>query len=365
MTISVANIARCLEEFAPLAFQESYDNSGLIVGDPNMEVKKCLLSLDCTPEVVQEAIDKGCNMIISHHPIVFTGLKKMTGKSYVERAVILAIKNDVALYACHTNLDNVANGVNGKISEKLKLQGTRILHKKAHTLSKVAVYVPHESLSDVVGAMNKAGAGHIGNYDNCSFRTDGYGTYRPLEGANPRLGTIGKLEEVAEAKLELICPSHLLNPVIRAMQAAHPYEEVAYDVIGMANQWEMGSGMIGTLEEAMAPDDFLKYLKVAMDCQTIKYSPVSKKIKKVAVCGGAGSFLVKAALSLKADAFITSDMKYHEFFDAEAGLMICDIGHFESEKFTIEIFAQVLGDKYPNFALLFSDVNTNPIKYYS
>jgi len=359
------DIAKALEDFAPLAYQESYDNSGLIVGDQKKEVTSCLISLDCTPDVVDEAISKGCGLIVSHHPIVFNGLKSFTGKTYVERTIIKAIKNDIAIYACHTNLDNVAQGVNAKIAEKLNLNATRILQKKSNTLSKIVTYVPILNLSEVQASIHASGAGKIGNYDYCSFRVNGTGTFRPMHGANPVIGEVGKVEELEEVKLEVMCKNQQLNEVLKATIKAHPYEEVAYEILPIQNQWEMGSGMIGNLDKEMSETEFLNHVKHSMNCEVIKYTPVSKKIKKVAICGGAGSFLLKKALSSGADAFITSDMKYHEFFDGESKLMICDIGHYESEKFTQEIFAKVLSDKFPNFAALFSDTNTNPIKYYT
>ncbi len=365
MRVTVSDISNALEEFAPLNYQESYDNSGLLVGDRNQEVKACLLSLDCTIEVVEEAIAKKCQMIVSHHPIVFSGLKSLTGKGQVEQVVIAAIKNDIALYACHTNLDNVRNGVNNTIAEKLGLINARILLKKSDTLCKIVTYLPELNLAEIQLAIHQEGAGQIGNYDFCSFRVNGVGTFRALEGANPSLGEIGKIHEESEVKLEVLCHTKDVNKILKAMMQAHPYEEVAYDIIAVQNQWEMGSGMIGELAEEMNPTDFLEHLKKSMQCEVVKYVPISKSIKKVAICGGSGSFLVKKAMASGADAFVTSDMKYHEFFSAEKSMMICDIGHYESEKYTTEIFAKVLSDKFPNFATLFSETNTNPIKYYT
>jgi len=365
MRVTVGDISNALEEFAPLNYQESYDNTGLLVGDHNREVKSCLLSIDCTIEVVEEAIAKKCQMIVSHHPIVFSGLKSLTGKNHIEQAVIAAIKNDISLYACHTNLDNMRYGVNDKIAEKLGLTNARILLKKSATLSKIITYLPELNLAEIQAAIHQEGAGQLGNYDFCSFRVDGVGTFRALDGANPSMGQIGKIHEEREVKLEVLCQNKDVNKVLKSMIQAHPYEEVAYDIIAVQNQWEMGSGLVGELAEEMDPNDFLEHLKKTMQCEVVKYVPISKSIKKVALCGGAGSFLLKKAMASGADAFITSDMKYHEFFSAEKSMMICDIGHYESEKYTTEIFAKVLSDKFPNFATLFSETNTNPIKYYT
>ncbi len=364
MQATVAQVAKIIEEFAPLSYQESYDNSGLLCGNPNSQVQNCLLSLDCTPQVVQEAIDKNCQMIVSHHPILFSGLKSITGKNYVEQALLLAIKNDIALYACHTNLDNVHNGVNHLISSKLALQNTRILHKKGNTLSKICVYVPNQNLAFVNEAMQKSGAGNIGNYDYCSYSSSGQGTFRANSQANPYVGGINQIHTEPETKLEVLCPNHKINAVVKSMLAAHPYEEVAYDIVPLANQWQLGSGMIGELETPMPEQDFLNHVKTAMQTEIIKYTPVNKTIKTVAVCGGSGSFLLSKAKAQKADAYISSDFKYHEYFDAENQVMICDIGHYETEKFTIEIFMQILSGKFSNFAPHFSAINTNPVKYY-
>jgi len=359
-------LINALETFAPLSLQESYDNSGLIYGNPEHEVESALLSLDCTEAVIDEAIDKGCKLVISHHPIIFSGLKKITGKSYVERTIIKAIQSGTAIYAIHTNLDNVYNGVNGKICEKLGLEKTRILQPMSGKLKKIVVFVPHAHAENVRKTMFEAGAGYIGQYDECSFNTSGEGTFRPLSGSNPFVGEQGKRQLESEIRIEMIVESWKLNSVLAAMQVAHPYEEVAFDVLALENeQKDIGMGMIGEFKDPMGIPAFLDMLKREMKVPVVKYTQTSgEMIRKVAVCGGSGSFLTSRALAVGADAFVTSDIKYHEFFDGEGRLLIADIGHFESEQYTSEILNDFLAKKFPTFATHFSAVRTNPVHYF-
>lgn len=362
---TIKTIINEIEHFAPPKFQENYDNARLIVGDSNQNCTGVLLSLDSTEEVVEEAIEKDCNFIIAHHPIVFKGLKSITGANYVERTVIKAIKNDIAIYACHTNMDNVWKGVNQKICEKIGLENTKILLPKTNTLCHLITFVPHAHLENVREALFKAGAGNIGNYDSCSFNLQGMGTYRGNEDANPSIGEKGHIHTEPETRLEVILPIHLKQQVISVLKSSHPYEEVAYYMHEIVNDnQEIGSGMIGELHEEMDELQFLTELKEKMNTAIIKYTNLSgKKIKRVAVCGGAGSFLLSNAISANADIFITADVKYHEFFDADGKLIIADIGHFESEQFTNEIFAEIINKKFRNFAVHFSTTKTNPINY--
>jgi len=354
-----------LESIAPLPYQEHYDNSGLIVGDPDTEIKGILICLDCTEEVVDEAEESGHNLIIAHHPIVFRGLKKLTGKNYVERTVIKAIKQNIAIYAIHTNLDNVFNGVNHKIAKKLELKKTKILEPKNDHLSKLVAFVPQENTLDVLNAIHEAGAGVIGNYDHCSFRVSGTGRYKPNEEANPHIGEKDKTEEVSENRIEAQFPSHIKNGVLNALHKAHPYEEVAYFLQDIGNYDPfVGAGVIGELVNPLSTADFLKYLKEKMSLDCIRHTNFSGNIKKVAVCGGTGSFLLSKAISLGADAFVSADFKYHEFFDSENKLMIADIGHYESEVYTKELLQQLIIKKFPNFAVNLCSVVTNPISYY-
>lgn len=362
----IKDITNFLETIAPLPYQESYDNAGLIVGDALIEVTGILVTLDSTEVVVDEAIAKGCNLIVAHHPIVFKGLKKLNGKNYVERTVIKAIKNNVAIYATHTNLDHVVGGVNFMIAERLGLQDVRILAPKHGTLMKLVSFVPVADTQKVLDALYNAGVGQIGNYDHCSFRVNGTGTFRPNQNANPHIGTANADEEVIENRIEVIFPAHLENQVMTALRRAHPYEEVAHYLTLLQNQHqETGAGAIGNLIKTMPTNDFLSFLKQKMNLNVIRHTALTKdSIQKVAVCGGAGSFLLNDAVRAGADVFITADFKYHEFFDADGQILICDIGHYESEVFTKELLQRYLSKKFPNFATILSETITNPVNYY-
>ncbi|MFT5227196.1 MAG: dinuclear metal center YbgI/SA1388 family protein [Urechidicola sp.] len=361
----IKNVIQQLELLAPPIYQESYDNSGLIVGDPNNKLKGILVSLDCTEDIIEEAIKRECNMVVSHHPIVFGGLKKINGKNYVERTVIKAIKHDIAIYAIHTNLDNMSHGVNNKIADKIGLINRKVLMPKSQSLLKLSFYCPQEHTEAVTAELSVLGAGKIGNYDSCSFKTSGEGSYRALAGSNPFIGNIGELHKENEDKVEMILPSHLKNSVVHRLKEVHPYEKVAYFVQSLINEnMELGSGMIGDLTESMEAIDFLKKLKTSMNTDCVRHTKtLAKSINKVALVGGSGSFALGSAIAQNADIFITADFKYHEFFDAEDKIIIADIGHYESEQFTISLLVDYLKKKIPNFAVLFTEINTNPVNY--
>lgn len=363
--LKIKDITDYLETIAPPAYQESYDNARLITGNPTDDVKGVLVTLDCTEAVVDEALTKGANLIVAHHPIVFKGLKKLTGSNYVERTIIKAIRNDVAIYAIHTNLDNVHNGVNRKICEKIGLTDLKVLVPRTDTLTKLVTFIPSEDTEKVMAALHSAGAGQIGKYENCSFRIDGTGTFKPGPDANPHIGEQGKQEYVSETRVEVIIPTRLQHKIMSALKKTHPYEEVAYYLTELKNtNQEVGSGMTGSLETSLEPIAFLKRLKERMDLNVIRHTrTLEKPVKKVAVCGGAGSFLLQDAIRAGADVFVTSDFKYHEFFDAEDKIIIADIGHYESEVFTKELLQEVLTKKFPTFAINFSTTVTNPISY--
>ncbi|GGF07043.1 Nif3-like dinuclear metal center hexameric protein [Hymenobacter cavernae] len=362
---TVADLARVLEAAAPLAYQESYDNAGLQCGDPRAEVKGVLITLDCTPAVVEEAIRRGCNVVVAHHPVVFKPLKRLTGANEVEQTMIKAIKNDVAIYAAHTNLDNVLAGVNRKLAQKLGLEKLRILDPKSGLLAKLAVYTPPEYAEQVVEALYAAGAGQIGNYHDCSFRFPGLGTFTPGPDTNPFQGEPGSAERTDEVRVEVLLPLHRQRAILSAMRAAHPYEEVAYDLIRLENEHqEVGSGMIGELPKALSPNEFRAHLRQNLGVPVVKHTAFDKPIRKVALCGGAGSFLTSKARAAGADAYVTADLKYHEFFGAEGQLMLCDVGHFESEQFTGELFQDLLTANFTsNFAVLIAETPTNPVRY--
>jgi dinuclear metal center YbgI/SA1388 family protein len=361
----IREVAAHLNQFAPLALQESYDNAGLLVGDPAADVTGILISLDCTEEVIAEAEKRDCNLIVSHHPIIFKGLKKLTGSHYVERTVLLAIRKGIALYAAHTNLDNVPHGVNRKLAEKIGLQNLKILAQRQDSLLKLVTFTPTENREAVLKAMHEAGAGNIGNYEECSWRVEGTGRFRPNDEADPHIGESGKREEVQEEKLELIFPFYLKEKVVDALRAAHPYEEVAYYLTALQNaNQEAGAGMVGELDKPMAESEFIELLKKSFGLKMLRHTAFTgKEIRSVAVCGGAGSFLIGKAFEKKADAFVTADLKYHEFFEADGKLLLADIGHYESEVATGEIFLQTLTKKFGTFAVVLSETVTNPVLY--
>jgi dinuclear metal center YbgI/SA1388 family protein len=364
--ISLKNIIQIIEAFAPTQLQESYDNAGLICGSADMLINGAICSLDCTEAIVDEAIAKNCNLIIAHHPIIFSGLKKINGKNYVERTIIKAIKNDIAIYAAHTNLDNVLNGVNHKIAEKLGLTNLQVLAPKTNQLKKIITYCPISHAEIVRQAIFEAGAGEIGKYDCCSFNISGTGTFRANAGAQPFSGEIGKLKEEQEMRIETVLPFYLQNKVVAALKSAHPYEEVAYDIFPMDNYFGgIGSGLTGELPEALEEKVFFNHIKQHLNIEMIRHTPfLNKKIKKVAICGGAGSFLLKNAINSKSDVYISGDFKYHEFFDAEGKILIADVGHAESEQFTPEIFYDLIRKNFATFAIHLSNIRTNPVHYF-
>lgn len=364
--MKIAEIISVLETLAPPSLQENYDNAGLITGQTSWNCTGILCTLDATEEVIREAVSRNCNLVVAHHPIVFGGLKKINGKNYVEQTIITAIKNDIAIYAIHTNLDNVINGVNGKIAALLGLQNITILQPRENSLRKLITFVPAAQASQVRHAMFQAGGGYIGAYSECSFNTEGTGTFKAGDETNPFVGEKGVQHHEKEIRVEMVIPAWLENPVMAAMKAAHPYEEVAYDLVPLANRHQgIGSGIAGTLPGEMTETDFLTLLKQVFEVPVIRHSPLlNRPVKKIALCGGAGSFLISKALAIGADVYVTADMKYHEFFDANNRLLLADIGHYESEQYTTALLAEVLGQKFPNFAVLKTGVKTNPVQYF-
>ena len=362
----IGDIISLLEGQAPPSLQEDYDNAGLITGQADQVCTGVLISLDATEEVIREAVDRKCNLVISHHPIVFKGLKKINGKNYVERALILAIKHDIALYAIHTNLDNVINGVNGKMADMLGLVNRRVLSPKPGLLEKLAVFVPHAHREKLLESLFSAGAGKIGNYSECSFWVEGAGSFNGNEQSNPVIGEKGRRHIEPETRVEVIFPHWLRHKVLSAMRSAHPYEEIAYDLFSLQNHHQMiGSGIIGELPQTLGREAFFGQLKEAFDLPLIRYAgPEKKLVRKVALCGGAGSFLIPVAKAAGADAYVTADLKYHEFFDAEEQLLLADIGHYESEQFTIDWLFDILQENFPNFAVLKTGINSNPVRYF-
>ncbi len=355
-----------LEELCPLEYQESYDNCGMITGNKENQITGVLLCLDSTEVVLKEAVKLKCNMVIAHHPIIFSPLKKLTGKTYSERALIYAIKNDLCIYAMHTNLDNIRMGVNNKIAEKIGLRNPSILSPKNGILRKLVTFCPVKNAAEVRIALFTAGAGKIGNYNECSFNVEGIGTFKAGENTNPHVGIKHERHSENEERIEVIYPYHTENKVLNALLKVHPYEEVAYDIYPLDNAHpEVGSGIIGELENPLNQKDFLSLLKKNMNLTSIRYTSFpGKKIKKVAICGGSGSFLLPNAIGSGAQALVTADFKYHQFFDAEGKILIADIGHYESEQFTPEILNDHIKEKFTTFATRISKTNTNPVNYF-
>ncbi|MGN6531773.1 MAG: Nif3-like dinuclear metal center hexameric protein [Ginsengibacter sp.] len=364
--MKIKEIIQFLEAIAPLSLQESYDNAGLIVGNSETLCTGIITSLDVTESVVQEAVRRNCNLIVAHHPVIFRGIKKLNGKNYVERTVISAIKNDVAIYAIHTNLDNVVEGVNKKIAEKIGLQNCKTLLPKEETLQKLVTFSPIKNAEEVRNALFDAGAGAIGKYDECSFNLEGTGTFKANEGSNPFVGEIGKRHSENEIRIEVVYPSFLQNKIVKSLKESHPYEEVAYYIHALENiQENVGSGLIGELPDPVSEKELLQILKYEFKLSVIKHTDfLEKPITKIAVCGGAGIFLLPNAIAGGAQVYITGDIKYHEFFDADNSIFLADIGHFESEQFTIELLTEFLQRKFRSFAVLKTEINTNPVKYF-
>lgn len=364
--IPIKDITNYLEQWAPLCYQEDYDNSGLLLGDPHQAITGVLICLDVTEGVIAEAVKTGCNLLIAHHPLIFPAIKHITKSTQRGRCIMQAVQHDIAIYTMHTNLDNIAAGINGHMAKRLNLQQQRILQPKPHTLQRLTVYVPFASVDVVRDALHAAGAGHIGNYKRCSFRTAGTGTFQPNDMANPTIGHKGSLEQVDEYKLEVIYPTYLSKHIINAMQKAHPYEEVAYLIQPLGNENpQLGAGIIGELEAPLDTHSFLAYLKYTMQLQHIRHSvPNHNNIKRVALCGGAGISLLPEAIKNNADAFVTADVKYHHFCDAAEKILLVDIGHYESEIGMQKLVYDKLAAKYTQIRLLMSQSASNPVCYF-
>jgi dinuclear metal center YbgI/SA1388 family protein len=363
--MKVREVTSYLESIAPLSLQESYDNAGLSVGSPEMDIKGILICLDVTEEVVDEAIEKEANLIVSHHPVIFGGLKKINGRNMVEKIVIKCIKHDIALYGIHTNLDSIKEGVSGMIAKKLKLKQTKVLSPAKSLLRKLVTFCPIEKAEEVRQAIFAAGAGYLGNYSDCSFNNIGTGTFKANEGAKPYVGEINKIHHENETRIETVYPVYHEKNIIKALLENHPYEEVAYDIYPLENEFEkIGMGIIGKLDKPIGEKEFIQQLKNSLKAKVVRHTALKgNTIKTVAVCGGSGSFLITKAMSQHADIFISGDIKYHDFFIPEGRMIIADIGHYESEQFTKELLFNILKEKFTNFAVSISKVNTNPIQY--
>ena len=358
-------LTQYLESEIPLSFQEEYDNSGLQIGDPEKEIRSVLLTLDVTEDVIDEAVENETDLIISHHPVFFKGIKSLSGRTYTEKIILRAIRNDIAVYSAHTNLDVVSKGVSRKMAEKLNLQNVKVLVPMNEKLLKLVTYIPESHLDAVREAVFVAGAGVTGKYDNCGFTVQGSGSFRGGEETNPYAGEKGKLHFENEIRFETVLLSHLKNKVINALIKVHPYEEVAYDIYSLENSYhEAGLGCVGELPEPVDENIFIKRLSGIFDAKGIRYSkPSGSEVKKIALCGGSGASFLNAAISSGAEAFVTADIKYHSYFEAENRILLIDMGHYESEKFVTEILYDLIIKKFPKFAVRFSKTNTNPINY--
>ncbi len=363
--MTIKDITNYIEELAPLAYAEDFDNVGLLVGSYNTEVSGVLVTLDTLEATVDEAIEKNCNLIVSFHPIIFSGLKKLNGKNYVERVVLKAIKNDIAIYATHTALDNSNNGVSAKMCDVLGLQNTKVLIPKKNNIRKLTTYVPYKYADNLRNVLFEAGAGNLGNYDQCSFNIEGRGSYRANENANPRFGEKGITHFEEETSITVTFENHKEGKILNALFKNHPYEEVAYEISTLENKNQfVGMGMIGELITPMQELEFLKFIKTTFKTGCVKHSQLlDKPIQKVAVLGGSGSFAISNAIREKADVYISADFKYHEFYKAEKRILLADVGHYESEQYTKNLLVDYLTKKFTNFAIILSEENTNPIHY--
>ena len=363
--MQIQEVIQHLEKLAPTAYAEDFDNVGLLIGDKNTNVTGILVTLDTLESTIDEALEKNCNLIISFHPIIFKGIKKFNGSNYVERVVMKAIKHDIAIFAIHTALDNAATGVNDMICEQLELINRKILIPQSGTIKKMVTYVPKKESQKLLSKLFEAGAGSIGNYENCSFLSEGIGTFKASEKANPSIGEIGKIHQEQEIQIQVTYPKHKESNILKALFANHSYEEVAYEITTLENKNQnIGMGMIGELTTEMDEITFLKHIKKIFNTGCVRYSALlNKPIKKVAVLGGSGSFAIRNAKQAGADIFITSDLKYHQFYESEGSLILADIGHYESEQYTKNLIVSYLRKKISNFAIVLSDKNTNPIQY--
>lgn len=363
--MKVREILNVIDQSAPRELQESYDNSGILTGDINAELDQMLVCLDITEEVISEAIEKGIKLVVSHHPLIFQGIKNLNPTNPINRILISAIKNDIVLFSAHTNLDKVNPGVSFALADKIGLVDQAVLVPESGSFLKLITFIPKDSVDTVSKALFDAGAGKIGNYDSCSYRLDGEGTFRALEGANPHVGEVNVVHTEPEIRFEAIVPRYLKSKVLRALIESHPYEEVAFDLIALenSNMYE-GLGVVGKLSKPMAQNEFLNYLKDSLTLNCIRHTSISDQlVSTVAVCGGSGSEFLKNAKSSGAQVYVSADFKYHQFFDANSEILIADIGHYESEIFSLEVIKEIVTKNFPNFAVHLSKVNTNPIKY--
>ena len=361
----IEELTTFIEDKFPLSQQESYDNCGLIVGDPKKTVKKVLLALDCTEQVIKEAKLKKADVIITHHPLMFSSINKLTANDYEGSLIIKLIKSDIALYAVHTNLDNSINGINKYLALKLGLKNLQILVGKEKTFKKIITFVPKAYSQKVITALSAAKAGNIGLYSHCAFVTEGSGCFKPEKGAKPFLGELSKINQVEEVKLEMVFASENQKMIENSLKKAHPYEQPAFDIIELANpNPDIGAGIYGDLPAQINTAEFLKLVKTKLNLSYIRQSNSAKKfISKVAICSGAGFFVFEQAKRLNVDALVTSEIKHHEFLAAENNILLCDIDHHEGEIAAVNILDQIL-QKLENIDTLISKHNLSPAQIF-
>ncbi|WP_353892287.1 Nif3-like dinuclear metal center hexameric protein [Proteinivorax hydrogeniformans] len=368
MALAIAEITKELESIAPKSLAYfSKDNNGLLVGDSSQKVNKVMVTLDITEDIMEYAIKSKCDLIISHHPIIFGGIDKIDTKSKTGRIIIKAIQNNISIYAAHTNLDVAWGGVNDSLAKKLGLKVTGVLDKiEASKYYKVVVFVPLDYKEKVLDAMAQQGAGNIGDYSHCTFTTLGEGTFKPLEGSNPFLGETGNLETVKEVKIESIVSSDRLGGVLSGMKNAHPYEEVAYDVLPLQNNPDVyGLGRTTVLEAPITSIELANHVKKELNCTAVKFfGDKGKKVSKVAVLGGSGGSLIKKAKKLNCHAIITSDVDYHQGQLAdELDICIIDPGHYHTEVVIVEDIAQKLNKVFSGKVDFQTALNNCPYSY--
>jgi dinuclear metal center YbgI/SA1388 family protein len=334
----VKNLIKHIETWAPPGIAWEKDNVGLQLGSTQSQITNVLLCLEVDSKVVDDAIKKRCNLIISHHPLIFTPLKSITDRDNQSDLIKKIIKNDINVFSAHTNLDFAKDGVSFQLAKKLKLQQIRFLKNLSSNQYKIVVFVPEKFVEKVASAMHIAGGGQIGDYSNCSFRIVGQGTFKGSNSTNPFVGIKGNLEYVREIRLEMIANSFDLPKILSAMKESHPYEEVAYDLYKLNNEnVNFGMGAIGVLNQSMTKEEFLFYVSKSLKIKNFRYNSGKKnKIRTVAVCGGSGSDLADEAIKQNADAFITADVKYHKFQDVQNKILLIDAGHYETEIFILD-----------------------------
>lgn len=363
--MKISEITGAIEKYAPLWLQEEWDNAGLQVGDTDREATGAVLCVDATEAIVDEAIDRGVNLVISHHPLLFRGLKRITGRTATERIVAKALKHDIAIYSAHTNMDSAPGGVSWATGRRAGLTAMRTLVPQQGRLMKLAVFVPSAYSNAVSEALWNAGAGRMGNYDRCAYMTDGRGTYRPLPGADPAIGTVGQSHTEAETRIEVVFPTAISGRVVQAMLKAHPYEEPAFDLIPLANDiTSAGLGVIGSLKTPMPASEYIAWVKQALGIGAIPYAGDARRmVHRVALCGGAGAEFIGNAIAAGADLYMCGDLKYHDFTTHADSIVLADIGHYESEQCTKEIFYDIIQKNFPNFATYYAEEDKNPISY--